>query len=193
MMSVRRLPGPIVTGCVLGVIMAAVLATQSRTSAQVAQATGQNIAAVYEGWEQNPDGSYNLLFGYFNRNWEEEIDVAIGPDNAIEPGGPDQGQPTHFQPRRNRFVFKVRVPEDFGDREVVWTLTSHGKTERAYATLHPDYSVDDQVIMNNNGAGGGGGGAYNVLGNKPPVLEGGERQDPIRQGGATGHVDHVRQ
>jgi hypothetical protein len=126
---------------------------------------------VYEGWEQNPDGSFNLVFGYFNRNWEEEIDLPVGPDNNIEPGGPDQGQPTHFYPRRNRFLVRIRVPKDFGNKEVVWTLTSHGKTERAYATLKPDYFIDDIVIMNNSGAGGMGGGANNLFGNKAPVLK----------------------
>lgn len=132
---------------------------------------GQNVAVAYEGWEQNPDGSYNLVFGYMNRNWEEELDVPIGPDNNIEPGGPDQGQPTHFLPRRNRFVFRVHVPADFGpDDEVVWTLTTKGITERAYATLKPDYFIDDIVIMNNNGAGGPAGGAYGIEGNVPPEL-----------------------
>lgn len=130
---------------------------------------GQNIAPVYEGWEKNADGSFNLLFGYFNRNWEEEIDLPIGPNNSIEPGG-DQGQPTHFFPRRNRFQFKVRVPADFGKKEVVWTLVSNGKTEKAYGTLLPDYFIDDIVIMNNNGAGGSGGGGYNINNNKAPKL-----------------------
>ncbi|HAT18099.1 MAG TPA: hypothetical protein DCS76_09915, partial [Gemmatimonadetes bacterium] len=61
-----------------------------------------NIAPVYEGFETNDDGSFNLLFGYYNRNWEEEINVPVGPDNRLEPGGPDQGQPAHFFPRRNQ-------------------------------------------------------------------------------------------
>jgi len=133
--------------------------------------SGQNIAPVYEGWEKNPDGSFNLVFGYFNRNWEEEIDLPIGPDNKLEPANPDQGQPTHFFPRRNRFVFPIRVPKDFGTREVVWTLTSHGVTERAYATLKPDYFIDDIVVMNNFGAGGGGGGLPDTIGNRAPILE----------------------
>jgi hypothetical protein len=126
---------------------------------------------VYEGWEQNPDGSFNLVFGYFNRNWEETIDLPIGPDNSLAPGEADQGQPTHFFPRRNRFLFRIRVPKDFGKQELVWTLTSHGKTERAYATLKPDYFIDDIVIMNNNGAGGAGGGSPDTIGNKAPVLK----------------------
>jgi len=138
--------------------------------AQIASPSGQNIAPSYEGWEQNEDGSFNLLFGYFNRNWEERIDLPVGLDNSIEPGGPDQGQPTHFSPRRNRLVFKIRAPADFCDKELVRTLTSHGKTERAYATLLVDYFVDDTVIMNNKGAGGGGGGANDLEGNKSPAV-----------------------
>ena len=85
---------------------------------------GQAVMPAYEGWERNPDGSFNLVFGTMNRNWAEEIDIPIGRANNLEPGGPDQGQPTRFLPRRNRFLFRVRVPADFGDNEVVWTLTS---------------------------------------------------------------------
>ena len=141
------------------------------TSAQQMYLRGQTIAPAYEGWEKNPDGSFNLVFGYFNRNWEEELNVPIGPDNTIEPGDPDQGQPTHFQPRRNRFVFRVKVPADFGNKEVVWTLTTKGHTERAYATLKPEYFIDKLVIIANTGAGGGGGGGDNTLhDNEPPTL-----------------------
>ena len=139
-------------------------------SAQIASPRGQNIAPVFEGWEKNADGSFNLLFGYYNRNWAERITLPIGPDNSIEPGGPDHGQPTHFYPRRNRFLFKVQVPADFGDQELVWTLTTNGETERAYGSLLIDYFTDDTVIMNNKGAGGGGGGLYELAGNKPPEL-----------------------
>jgi len=112
---------------------------------------GENIAPAFEGWEPNPDGSFDLLFGYMNRNWEEQLHVPVGPDNNIAPGDPDQGQPTFFLPRRNRFLFRIRVPADFGDRELVWTLTSNGRTERAFGTLKPDYFLDRQVIMMNFG------------------------------------------
>ncbi len=91
-----------------------------------------------------------------NRNWEEEVDVPVGPDNNISPGVPDQGQPTHFLPRRNRFVFKVRVPADWGKKELIWTLTTKGKTERAYATLREDSMVDNIVQASEQGALGGG-------------------------------------
>src|SRR5499427_7467157 len=105
---------------------------------------GQNISPAYEGWEQAADGTKYFVFGYMNRNWEEEIDVPIGAENGFAPGIPDQGQPTHFLPRRNRFIFKVKVPAAFKEKdELVWTLTTHGKTEKAYATLRPDYVLDD--------------------------------------------------
>jgi hypothetical protein len=81
-----------------------------------------------------------------NTNWLEEFDIPIGPDNAIEPGGPDQGQPTHFYPRRNPFLFTVHLPKEFGKKELIWTLTTHGKTEHAYASLKTDYQIDKQVI-----------------------------------------------
>ena len=131
---------------------------------------GQNVAPAYEGWEQAPDGTKYFLFGYMNRNWVEEIDVPIGPENSFNVGG-DQGQPTHFLPRRNRFVFRVRVPNGFtGKDELVWTLTTHGKTEKAYASLRPDYIVDDVVKASETGALGAGTSSPEVRGNKPPLV-----------------------
>ena len=115
------------------------------TSGQVVYSSGQSIAASFDGWEENSDGTFSLVFGYFNRNWDEEFDIPVGPNNTVEPGGPDQGQPTHFLPRRNRFVFRVKAPKDFGNKEIVWTLTSHGKTERAYGSLKPEYITDPQL------------------------------------------------
>ena len=156
----------------------AAIALPGAVSAQQGFSSGQTIAPAYEGWEQNDDGSFNLVFGYMNRNWEEVIDVPVGPGNNIEPGGPDQGQPTHFYPRRNRFVFRIRVPADFGDKELVWTLTTQGRTERAYATLKRDYFIDDLVIQANFGAGGGGGTTPELPENQAPTLAvegGGER------------------
>src|SRR5256712_13119893 len=92
-------------------------------NAQVQYADGQNVAPVFEGWEHNPDGGYSLVFGYLNRNYEEEVDIPVGPDNQVDMGG-DQGQPTHFYTRRQRFVFRVVVPKDWDrKRKVTWTLT----------------------------------------------------------------------
>jgi hypothetical protein len=142
---------------------------------------GQSVAPAYEGWEQAADGAKYFVFGYMNRNWEEEIDVPIGPDNGFNVGGDrgagapgvgfDQGQPTHFLPRRNRFIFKVRVPAGFGEKdELTWTLKTHSTTEKAYATLRPDYVLDDVVKASETGALGAGTSSPEVRGNKPPLL-----------------------
>jgi hypothetical protein len=153
--------------CIAGLL--AVLGGSSVSGQPATISRGQTVAPAYEGWERNADGSFNLVFGYLNRNWDEAVDVPIGPDNSIEPGGPDQGQPSHFLPRRNRFLFRVRVPKDFGEKEIVWTLTTKGKTERAYATLKPDYFIDDQVITMNFGRGTGDNELFNN--NKAPELK----------------------
>ena len=133
---------------------------------------GQNVAPAFEGWEQDADGSKYFVFGYMNRNWVEEINLAPGPDNSIMPGGPDQGQPTHFLPRRNRFVFRVAVPKAFTEKdEMIWTLTAHGVTEKAWATLRPDYLLDDVVKASETGALGAGTSSPEVRANKPPVVK----------------------
>ena len=112
--------------------------------------SGQNIAPVFEGWEHQPDGSYDLIFGYFNRNLEEHFHLPVGSENRFEPGPADRGQPTFFYPRRSWFVFRVNVPADYGSQEMVWTLTSNGKTETATASLRIEYELDDTVIYHTN-------------------------------------------
>ena len=168
----RRSVRPYVLAVAAGMLVAGL----AEGRAQQRFMSGQAVMPAYEGWERNPDGSFDLVFGTMNRNWAEVIDIPIGPRNNIEPGGPDRGQPTHFLPRRNRFLFRVRVPADFGDNEVVWTLTSpNGETKRAYATLHPDYFIDDLVLQRNNGAPA----ADELLVNAAPVLmvEGGTSRE----------------
>ena len=123
---------------------------------------GEIVSPAYEGWWQNEDGSFTLFFGYMNSNWEQEFNVPIGPLNyftlteagglddleleALAPSTADQGQPAHFYPRRNPFLFTVDVPADFGDKEWVWTLTTQGQTMRAYGLLSSDYRMDPQVM-----------------------------------------------
>jgi hypothetical protein len=149
----------------------ALLLSASLGAQSLSYTKGQIISPAYEGWEQAPDGTKYFLFGYMNRNWEEEIDVPVGPDNGFNLGGADQGQPTHFLPRRNRFVFRVKVPAGFTEKnELIWTLTTHGKTEKAYATLRPDYIVDDVVKASETGALGAGTSSPEVRGNKPPTV-----------------------
>ena len=146
--------------------------------------TGQTISPAYEGWMPSPEGGYVLYFGYMNTNWLQEFDIPVGPENDIEPGGPDQGQPTHFYPRRSPFLFTIRVPKDVGAKELIWTLTSNGKTEHAFASLKSDYQIDSQVISTE--VGGDFGSLRDELRtNVPPELRvPGDRRRSVRVGEA---------
>jgi hypothetical protein len=150
-----------------------VLAPALTSSAQsLSYNRGQNVAPAYEGWEEEADGTRYFLFGYMNRNWEEELDIPVGPNNSFAPGSADVGQPTHFLPRRNRFVFRVKVPDGWTEKEeLVWTLTSpDGKSEKAYASVRTDYKVDDVVKASETGALGAGSSSPEIRANKPPTV-----------------------
>ncbi len=135
--------------------------------------SGQHTEVAYEGWRENDAGTITLTFGYFNHNWEEELDIPIGENNRFTTGAPDRGQPTHFLPRRNRFTFDVVMPADFGgDDELVWEVTSpNGVTRSAYATLREDYKIDNIIIMSETGSLGAGSSDAETRANIPPVAE----------------------
>jgi hypothetical protein len=146
-----RLRSLAVVGALAGPVGAQELLSPVRTS-------GQSVTPVFEGWYKNPDGSYSISFGYFNRNASEALDVPIGPDNSIAPGDANQGQPTHFRPRRHWGVFAVTVPGDFGDKKVVWTLRVRGETYSIPGSLRPQWEID--AIRGEAGSG-----------NTPPALK----------------------
>ena len=120
-------------------------------SAQTRWNSGQNVQPVFEGWTANADGSFDMWFGYLNRNYRERPVVPEGADNFFAPGPTDQGQPTHFYNRRQQLVFKVRVPADWGDKDLVWTVTHNGRTDRAFASLWPVWELDQSLIGRNRG------------------------------------------
>src|SRR6185503_3407613 len=111
----------------------------------------------------NADGSFNMWFGYMNRNYEEEIDIPVGPANTFDPGG-DRGQPTHFTTRRHKDVFKVTVPKEFADKQLVWKLTTHGRTEQVIATLKPVWQIDRLRTTR-------GGNSEKISSNLPPSVK----------------------
>jgi hypothetical protein len=152
-------------------LAAATLPRPAAAQPRASWSEGQDVSPAFEGWEQNEDGSFSIVFGYMNRNWEENLFIPVGEENFISPGPADQGQPTYFLPRRNRFVFKVRVPADFGDRELVWTLTVDGSVQKAYGSLARDYRLDNVVIMSETGALGAGTSTEEVRANVPPVVQ----------------------
>lgn len=149
MLAARVLRVPWVAAVVVFVALAA---APSRAGAQPVHA-GQNVAPIFEGWFRNPDGTFTLAFGYLNRNYTEHIIVPLGPENRVEPDGPDRGQPAYFYPRTNRFAFRVTVPRDWGKKEVVWTLTAHGRTDQAVGWLQPEWEIDRKNELSISGRG----------------------------------------
>ena len=137
--------------------------------------TGQSVTGAYEGWYQNPDGTYTLLVGYYNRNLKEVLEIPVGPNNRIEPGGPDQGQPTHFLTRRQWGMFTITVPKDFGKNKLTWTLVNNGQTTSIPLSLDPVMVVEPFKDR--------------AMGNTPPVVKfepsGADVQGPPRGIAAT--------
>lgn len=148
-----------------------VLSALAGTASADTYLKGQHIEPAYEGWTKLDDGSYVMIFGYHNENWEEELDIPVGESNFFSPGLEDRGQPTHFLPRRNRFTFEVPVPADWGDKELTWTITAHGVTKVAYGTLARDYVVDNVVIASETGSLGAGTSSPESRSNVPPLVE----------------------
>ena len=144
-------------GCLVGLVvsqpLAAQISRQSPLNESPLRPRGQNVIPVYDGWFENSDGSYQLCFGYFNLNTEQSLDIPLGPLNRIEPSEFDGLQPTHFDPvpspeltaryRHHWCVFSVNVPDDFGTRDVVWSLTSQGDEITIPGWILPEYILDE--------------------------------------------------
>jgi hypothetical protein len=118
--------------------------------------SGQSVTPAFEGWYPNADGSFDLLLGYYNRNDTQVLDIPVGPNNRIEPGGPDQGQPTHFLPHRQHGVFTVTVPKDFGNKKLTWTIVANGQAMSVPIGIIKDYKVEPLEDA--------------AMGNTPPVV-----------------------
>ena len=145
---------------------AALLPAQQQLRMEPPHDSGQSVTPAFEGWFANADGTYSILYGYFNRNMKQELDIPIGPDNKIEPAGPDQGQPTHFLTRRQWGMFSVTVPKDFGQQKVSWTITANGVTTIIPAGLDPLWELSP---------------LKDASGNTPPFI-GFSEKGPFEQG-----------
>src|SRR6187455_286981 len=103
---------------------------------------GASVTPAYDGWYDNADGTKTFLIGYYNRNWSQEVDIPIGPDNHFEPGDADRGQPTHFLPNRNFGMFLVTMPKEFGPTDRIWwVLSLNGITTRVPFHRSPDFNL----------------------------------------------------
>jgi hypothetical protein len=162
------------------------------SQAQVMYLSEQSVQPVYEGYNSNPDDSYTMWFGYLNRNHAEQPHLPIGPNNfftVVERASSleeikarveeeegrrgsdliDRGQPTHFYPRRQGFVFGVTVPEDFGSKVLVWSLRRDGEsqTETAVGKIQPEFvwALNQDIWRANRRA------TASESPNQPPSLE----------------------
>jgi hypothetical protein len=142
---------------IVGTLMVSGAAAQQELVMEPLKDSGLNVYPAFEGWYQNEDGSYTLLIGYYNRNKKQVLDVPIGPMNRIEPGGPDQGQPTHFVVGRGWGTIAIKVPKDFGDKKLTWTLTTNGKTVSVPFGITKGYQIEPFLDA--------------AMGNKPPVIK----------------------
>ena len=118
--------------------------------------SGSSVTGAFEGWFSNPDGNYNFLLGYMNRNSVQELDIPIGPNNKMEPGPIDRGQPTHFIPGRQWGLFVVQVPRLAGDQKITWTIVANGQTTSIPFYPHRDYEISPLTEA--------------AVGNTPPVI-----------------------
>jgi hypothetical protein len=135
--------GPVVRWCAVGLVAGGVLLSAQQLPSEPQRQFGTSITGAFEGWFDNPDGSRSFLVGYLNRNATQSLDIPIGPNNRIEPGGPDMGQPTHFLPGRHWGVFTLTVPKEFTSptQRLTWTIVANGQPTTIPLRLHPDYNV----------------------------------------------------
>ena len=123
---------------------------------------GASVTPALEGWFRNADGTATILMGYSNRNQSQTLDIPVGPNNRIEPNGPDYGQPTHFltggsRNGRQYGLFTITVPKDFGTKKLTWTLVANGQPQSIALWLNQPYVVAPFFRSDN--------------GNSPPVVK----------------------
>jgi hypothetical protein len=145
--------------CAAGLLAGGVLVSGQTTAIPAPRrGGGDSVTGAFEGWYYNPDGSRTFLVGYYNRNSQQELDIPVGPNNRIEPGGPDMGQPTHFLPGRQWGMFIVNAPKDFKPTDsYVWTIVANGQSTSIPLRLNADYVMSPFAEI--------------AVGNTPPVLK----------------------
>lgn len=145
--------------CAVALASGVFLSAQAQLPSAPKLQFGGSVTGAFEGWFDNADGSHTFLVGYFSRNTEQALDIPIGPNNRIEPGGPDLGQPTHFLPGRNVGMFTVTVPKEFSKQQkLTWTLVANGHTTSIPLRLHTDYNVSPFA-------------EDAAVGNRPPIVK----------------------
>ncbi|MBM3771403.1 MAG: hypothetical protein FJW27_08990 [Acidimicrobiia bacterium] len=148
----------VASGCAAVLAGSVFLSAQAQLPSAPQIRFGGSVTGAFDGWFDNADGSHTFLVGYFNRSAEQAVDIPIGPNNRIEPGGPDMGQPTHFLAGRNVGMFTVTVPKDFTKQQkLTWTIVANGITNAIPLRMNTDYNVSP--FGEDAGAG-----------NRPPIV-----------------------
>ena len=142
---------PWVTGASLAIVAGWVVAAgaqrpQTTLPLDPPRERGASITPAYEGWYPNPDGSFSMLIGYYNRNTKEALDIPVGPNNRVEPGGPDQGQPTLFRdrPAVGR-VRRSRCRRTSATKAVTWTIVVERRD--AVDSVHAEQGLSDHPVQ----------------------------------------------
>ena len=170
LLSLWRTRSAVASGLALGAALAFVSVCASAQS--LSYSSGQNVSPAYEGWQEAADGSRYFLFGYMNRNWEEELERSGRAGQQFQRRRADHGQPTHFLPRRNRFIFRVPVPKNFTDKdELIWTLTTRARPKRPMRPCASTIKSTTWCSASETGALGAGTSSPEIRANKPPVVE----------------------
>jgi len=147
----------VATICAAGLMAGGVFVSGQVAPPEPRRGFGASVTPAFEGWYYNADGSRSFLIGYYNRNSQQAPDIPIGPNNRIEPGGPDMGQPTYFLPGRQWGMFTLPVPKDFKpDDQYVWTIVANGQTMSIPMRLKSDYVMSPFKEI--------------AVGNTPPVI-----------------------
>jgi hypothetical protein len=136
LMNISRLILPILVGLLAAPLQAQLPERRQDYPLATRSTTGEAVAPMFNGWIANDDGTTTLIFGFANQNRTAAVDIPLGANNKLEPAQFQGAQPTHFPVYNRRgFVgiqergaFAVTVPADMAGTEVIWTLSSAGKT-----------------------------------------------------------------
>ncbi len=130
---------------------------------QALRPAGQPVIPIFDGWILEEDGTANLCLGYINLNFDEALEIPLGPNNYIEPARYNGMQPTYFNPvpmnagnkQRHYCLFTVNVP--VGDTEsVVWHLGRDYQDYSVPANARSEYYRVDDLFFPTDRANRGG-------------------------------------
>ena len=112
---------------------------------------------------KTPTAGSRCYFGYLNRNQMKRSTFRSGPRTTSSLADRTADNPRTSTHDSTASVQRERA-EDFGKSELVWTLTSAGKTRTAYGHLRPDWEITP------DGGSSGTRTTQEARANKPPTL-----------------------